>query len=149
MGKLLLFISALLFTSTIVAQQNSPSSEETKEWIKSVTDLYGTGKMNFDSDKMFYFIPSYPATHTVYNQEVKLNRIIAAKKNRHNGAAWIHIACTGTKAVYVDCKSFDFESDSFHITLKEEIPEEMLDRLLKAINHLISLKSSSNIKNTF
>lgn len=156
--KLSKLIVILLFSSLSVFSQNKgntkkqakePTIEETQKWIKSVVDIYGTGNLKFENEKIYYFIPSYPATNRIYNQEVLLKYLNQASSSRNNGAAWIHIDCLNKKSVYVDCKVFEFNADGFNITFKESISDEMLDRLIKAFNHMAKLSNGNKIGNTF
>lgn len=152
-----LFFLLLLITSSVFSQNKQktkkiakePSIEETQKWIKSVIDIYGTGNLKFENEKIYYYIPSYPATNRIYNQEVFLRNLNQASSSKGNGAVWIHIDCLNGKSVYVDCKAFNFNTANLNITLKENITDEMIDRLIKAFNHLAKLSNGNKIGNTF
>lgn len=152
-----LFLLMLLITSSAFSQNKlknkkvtkEPSIEKTQKWIKSVIDIYGTGNLKFEDDKIFYYIPSYPETNRIYNQEVLLKNLNQAGSSRNNGVAWITIDCLNGKSVSIDCKAFDFKSSNLNITLKDNINEDILNRLVKAFNHLGKLSNGNKIGNTF
>ena len=131
-------------------KNKEPSIEETQKWIKSVIDIYGTGNLKFENDKIYYYIPSYSEFKDIYNQEVLLKNLSYGKLHKAEGQdIKMYIHCLNGKCVYVDCKKFNFYDKNLIITLKDDTPDEMLERLLKAFNQLAKLSNGNKIGNTF
>lgn len=133
------------------SKSKEPTIEETQQWIKSVIDKYGHGTVRFEGSNIFYDIPSYPVTHGIYNQKVSFKDLSSAENGTgsEEGVVWVQVSCLKQKCVYIDCKAFDFNGSILQITLNGSIPDDMKDRLVKALNHLIKLNSDNKISNTF
>jgi hypothetical protein len=148
---MILFFNGSYSQNKSKSSKKEPTIKESQEWIKSVIENYGHGKISFEGTDILYDIPSYPATHTVYNQRVSLKDLSSAKKGTgsEEGFVWLHVMCLNKKCVFVDCKTFNFNTNILQITLNGSISDDLKDRLVKAINHLIKLNSNNKIGNTF
>ena len=150
----ILFFNGLYSQTKTKPSSKEPTIKETQDWIKSVIETYGYGKISFIGSDIIYNIPSYPQTYTLYKQKVSIKDLASAKKSTSSpieNIVWLHLTCLNKNCVDVDINGneYDFKTNILQITLNSSISEDLKDRLVKALNHLIKLYSNNKIGNTF
>lgn len=146
----------MLISISVFGQNSEPSKEKTQDWIKSVVHTYGTGELKFEDDKIIYNDPYDPTGFHLKHKAIIKNLGGVKISGGTKGYKSVYMSCSEGKCVTVGMKikgkSGEMDSmpnNKFMIQLNDDLPKDLEDRLVKAINHLIKLNGGNAIDDTF
>ena len=153
--KHLTFILMLISISAF-GQNSEPSKEKTQDWIKSVVHTYSTGELKFENGKMIWDDPFDPTGFHLKHEAIIKNLGGVTIGRGTKGYKAVYMSCFEGKCVQVGMKkqggteNFDFfDNNKFMIQLNDDLPKDLENRLIKAINYLIKLYGGNTIDDTF